>query len=55
MFSLPADVINKLSVMGHDYSYRNKIGIGEANCIMKSENVFYGTGDNRRDARALAY
>ena len=55
MFSLPADVINKLTDMGHNYSYRNKIGIGEANCIMSLGEIYYGSGDSRRNGKALAY
>ena len=55
MFSLPSDVINKLSSMNHDYIYRSKMGIGEANCIMNVNGLFYGAADSRRDSRAVSY
>ncbi len=55
MFSLPEDVINKLTSMGHDYIYRGKVGIGEANCIMRKNNLYYGSADSRRNSTTLAY
>ena len=55
MFSLPTDVINKLSLMNHDYIYRSRLGIGEANCIMNVDGFYYGAADSRRDSKAIAY
>ena len=53
--SLSIDVINKLQSMGHKITYRSDIGIGEANCIMYDSDLFFGSADSRRNAKALAY
>ena len=52
-YTLPYDVINKLSSYGHSFKYRSSIG--EANCIMFKNNMFFGSADSRRNASALAY
>ena len=53
--SLSDDVIDKLSTMGHNIIYRPPIGIGEANCIMIQDGIYYGSSDSRRGSKALAY
>ena len=52
-YSLAPDVIDKLSTMNHKVKYRTSIG--EANCIMYKNNLFYGSADSRRNASAIAY
>jgi len=53
--SLSKEVINKLIDMNHTYIYRSEIGIGEANCILIKDNIYYGSSDSRRGSSALAY
>jgi len=52
-YTLPYDVINKLSSYGHAFKYRSSIG--EANCIMFKNNMYYGSADSRRNASAIGY
>ena len=54
-FTLGNDVINNLISRGHDFIYRSKFGIGEANCIMIRDDNYYGGADSRRNAKAVAY
>ena len=44
-----------LKSLGHDLSYRSKIGIGEANCILIKDNYLFGSADSRRGAAELSY
>ena len=53
--SLSNEVINKLIDMNHNYIYRSPIGIGEANCIMIKDKIFYGSSDSRRGSSAKGY
>jgi gamma-glutamyltranspeptidase/glutathione hydrolase len=53
--SLSIETINKLESMKHEIKYRSSTGIGEANCIMIDNNYYYGAGDSRRGAKAIAY
>ena len=53
--SLSNEVIDILSTMGHNIIYRSPIGIGEANCIMIQDGIYYGSSDSRRGSKALAY